>query len=99
MNGKRWAGAQVRAARAQVATMLPAPCCRCGKLVRPDDNWQADHYPVPRELGGTQLAPAHARCNMRAGGQRGAQLTNARRSRKAPNPGRVDQLANGMRGV
>lgn len=83
--------------------MLPAPCCRCGRLVvprpgLPNDGWEPDHWPVPREQGGTQVWPAHSRCNRSAGGKRGAQITNARRTNSATTTNRRDH-ARGIRGV
>lgn len=74
-----WSGSTVRKARAFWSARLPVPCCRCRKPVLPEQAWHVDHWPVPRELGGTETWPAHAKCNMSAGGKRGAELTNARR--------------------
>ena len=77
-----WSGAQSRKARAKLAPAVRAGravCCRCGLPILPGQRWHADHYPVPRELGGTELAHAHEHCNTSAGGKRGAQLTNSRR--------------------
>lgn len=81
MPGGRWSGDLVRAARAKWRPRLPQPCCRCGKpvLADPETGWQVDHWPVPREAGGKDTWPAHARCNEAAGGRRGAQITNSRR--------------------
>lgn len=83
-----WTGAESRRARARLAPAVRAgvPCCRCGRPILPGQAWQADHWPVAREHGGTHLAPAHARCNMAAGGRRGAAIVNARR--RPPNRGR-----------
>lgn len=71
-------------ARAQWRPRLPVPCCRCGKPVVPNpqlphDGWQVDHWPVPREQGGTETWPAHSLCNLSAGGKRGAAITNSRK--------------------
>lgn len=79
-----WSGRQVTNARAYWRPRLPVPCCRCQKPVIPDprlphDGWQVDHWPVPREMGGTETWPAHSKCNMSAGGKRGAAIINARR--------------------
>ena len=103
MSRARWGGSESRRARAELAPRLPLPCCRCGRPVIPrpgmrGDGWQPDHYPIPREFGGTQMWPAHAECNMRAGGQRGAQITNSRRA-QAAKPGRPDPRSLNMRGV
>lgn len=83
--------------------MLPAPCCRCGKPVVPrpglrGDGWEPDHWPIPREQGGTQVWPAHADCNQRAGGRRGAQITNARRAEQTGRSLHTDRARN-IRGV
>lgn len=88
MNG--WHGTDVRKARAYWKPRLPVPCCRCQRPVipdprQPDDGWNVDHWPIPRELGGTQTWPAHRLCNLSAGGKRGAQITNARRADKPAN--------------
>ena len=82
---KRWAGSEVTKARASWRTQLPQPCCRCGLPVtadpsKPHEGWQVDHYPISREMGGTQTWPAHSHCNTSDGGKRGAQITNARRA-------------------
>lgn len=77
-----WTGAQSRKARAKHAPAVRAGaaiCCRCGRPILPGQAWHADHYPIALEHGGTETQPAHAHCNTRAGGLRGAQLTNAKR--------------------
>ncbi len=89
MSQTRWGGSQSRQARAALAPRLPLPCCRCGRPVIPDpskkaDGWHPDHYPIPREFGGTETWPAHDRCNLSDGGRRGAQITNARRAAARP---------------
>lgn len=79
--GKRWGGRASTNARAQVKTMLPAPCTRCGGLVTEDMDWHADHI-TERTFGGGgggNLGPAHAGCNTAAGGKIGAAITNSRR--------------------
>lgn len=78
----RWSGSASRRARAALRPLVEgggATCCRCGRPIRPGTSWQADHWPIAREHGGTEIAPAHSRCNLAAGGRRGAQLTNSRR--------------------
>lgn len=77
--GTKWSGSNVRKSRANWAVQLPVPCSRCGKPVMPGSSWHVDHWPVPREMGGTDTWPAHAMCNMSAGGKRGAEITNGRR--------------------
>ena len=74
-----WSGSAVRKSRANWAARLPVPCSRCGKPVMPGSAWHVDHWPIPREMGGTETWPAHALCNMSAGGKRGAEITNGRR--------------------
>lgn len=73
-----WGGYAATKARRNWASRLPLPCCRCNRIVTADMLWQVDHYPIPREMGGTETWPAHAKCNMSAGGKRGAQIVNAR---------------------
>lgn len=84
--GKRWGGSESRRARALWKDRLPTICPRCGRPVvprpwLPADGWQPDHWPIPRERGGTETVPAHTECNLAAGGRRGAEITNARRTR------------------
>lgn len=91
-----WNGSASRRARAQHAPAVAsgqALCCRCGRPIMPGSRWHADHWPVSREAGGTATAPAHERCNTRAGGRRGAQITNSRRRT------RVAANDRGIRGV
>ena len=76
---KNWTGWQSTKARRYWQPRLPLPCCRCGRPVMPDSQWQVDHWPIPREFGGTETWPAHSLCNMSAGGKRGAEITNARK--------------------
>lgn len=88
MNRRRWGGRASTRERAAWQKRIDAaggwPCCRCGRIVLPGITsgryWQPDHWPIPRELGGTETHPAHAKCNLSAGGKRGAQITNARRT-------------------
>lgn len=102
----KWAGRDVTRARADWRPRLPVPCCRCGKSVTPDprlphEGWQVDHYPVPRELGGTQTWPSHSTCNLSAGGKRGAHITNTRRAATTTTtPGRMaPERDRGIRGL
>lgn len=101
--GKGWHGHASRSARAQIRPRLPLPCCRCGRLVIPDpskphEGWQPDHWPIPRELGGTEMWPAHSHCNMSAGGKRGAQITNEKKARRINQP-RPHEHSRKIRGV
>jgi 5-methylcytosine-specific restriction endonuclease McrA len=64
--------------------MLPLPCVEgCGQPVTKDQTWHVAHL-NPAMLGGkttsTNVGPAHAKCNLRAGGRMGAAVTNAKRS-------------------
>lgn len=91
----RWSGALSRRERARHAPAVAAGmavCCRCGRTIRPGTPWQADHWPVPLEFGGTTTQPAHARCNTSAGGKRGAQITNARRRARATHNNRTRNI-------
>ena len=72
------------------AAKLPVPCCRCHRPVTPDQAWHVDHWPIPREFGGRDTWPAHAWCNMSAGGKRGAEIVNARRA-EAPGSNRLER--------
>lgn len=58
------------------------PCGRCGRLIFPDSAWDVGHI-LPHADGGRatlqNTAPEHRRCNTRAGGKRGAAITNAKR--------------------
>jgi len=87
----RWSGHQVTKARnlwRPVVEAGEAVCWRCGRLIvpdpsKPDDGWQVGHL-VDRMDGGehgpTNQAPEHSRCNLSAGGKRGARIVNARRA-------------------
>lgn len=99
----RWAGTPVTRARAYWAARLPLPCSRCGKPVipdttKPDHGWQVDHWPIPRELGGTDTWPAHRTCNLLAGAKRGAQITNTRRNQTANTPAWAPETERKIRG-
>ena len=106
MTTKRWGGREAMNARAAWLPRVLAggiACCRCGRPIvhRPEikgGGWDVDHYPIPRELGGTQTWPAHANaCNRAAGGRRGAQITNARRTKTVQ---RLDsERSRGIRGI
>ena len=80
VSAKTWGGREVTKARAHWASRLPVPCCRCHRPVLSTDSWQVDHWPIPREFGGTETWPAHSLCNLSSGGKRGAEITNARRA-------------------
>src|SRR4051812_5356497 len=55
--------------RARWAVLLPVSCCRCGKPVDPEDEWDLDHAQLDVVLGGTHegARPAHRYCNRAAG--------------------------------
>lgn len=42
-------------------------CCRCGEVIEPRQEWHLDHSDDRSEY----LGPAHARCNLSAGGRKG----------------------------
>lgn len=95
MSRTKWNGNESTKARKYWEPRLPVPCCRCGKPVVPIEGlrgkgWQVDHWPVPREFGGTEMWPAHADCNMSAGGKRGAEITNARRRERVEPTARIE---------
>ena len=88
----RWSGREVTNARKHWAARLPVACCRCGRPVTADTPWQVDHWPVPREFGGTETWPAHSHCNLSAGGKRGAQITAAKRLTNSVKSSRVARI-------
>lgn len=103
MRTEKWNGNAVRKHRAYWRPLLPQPCCRCGLPVFANpsakgEGWQVDHWPIPREFGGTETRPAHAHCNLSAGGKRGAQITNERRRKKSTRPNTHEEV-NNIRGV
>ena len=105
MSAAKWGGGESKKARAVCAPMVRqgVPCCRCGKPVVEGQAWHADHYPVSREFGGTQVWPAHERCNTRDGGKRGARITNARKTERQDvavnRQGVSSERSRGIRGV
>ena len=58
-----------RKLRGEIAAMLPLPCSVCQLPVLPGSDWHLDHI-VPRSRGGTEVWPAHAKCNPQAGARR-----------------------------
>ena len=76
--------------RKQIEPQLPLPCQRCARPVYPTDSWHVGHR-VSAENGGlpslSNVGPEHATCSHRSGGQRGAQITNARRRRRNSSKG------------
>lgn len=84
-----WRNGEGQRQRKRIAASLPQPCCRCGKPVTQDMEWEADHLiPLARIPEGStippgMIRPAHKSCNRRAGGKQGAAIVNARnRARK-----------------
>ena len=84
-----WGGSTAQRARRVVAATLPAPCSKCGRPVTPDQAWDVDHL-APRHarpdlaLDPRNWAPAHRRCNRRAGqAVTSAKRTAAARARRA----------------
>jgi 5-methylcytosine-specific restriction endonuclease McrA len=73
--------------REQIAARLPLPCVeQCGNLVQSGQAWHVAHL-IPASQGGQTIAsnvgPAHARCNLKAGGKMGAATVNRRRRASA----------------
>lgn len=76
--------------RALIAPQLPLPCVECGRPVLKEHKWQVGHRTDAMDGGRPTLqnvGPVHSRselwpvnCNQRAGGKRGAAVTNARRT-------------------
>lgn len=80
-----WSGSRVAEARKHFTPIVmtgDCACNRCGKAIDPDESWQVDHI-ISRAQGGTHhlsnLWPAHAHCNMSAGGH----LGNARKDKRS----------------
>jgi 5-methylcytosine-specific restriction endonuclease McrA len=71
------------AIRAKLQAMLPLPCVECSRPVMPEDSWHVAHI-VPASQGGqttvSNTGPAHAGCNLKAGGRLGAATVNARKT-------------------
>lgn len=74
--------------RRALAAQLPMPCVECGRPVTADQVWHVAHV-VPASQGGRttvdNCGPAHARCNLIAGGRLGAAVSNS--SRRAADQG------------
>lgn len=69
--------------RTMIEARLPLPCVEgCGHLVEKGQAWHVAHI-IPASQGGrttvSNTGPAHARCNLRAGGRLGAKVVNRRR--------------------
>jgi hypothetical protein len=71
--------------RAAFALTLPAPCGKCGGIIRPGDRWHLNHK-IPRTRGGTNhpgnLEVTHPHCNQ-AEAPRLAWESKVRRRREA----------------
>lgn len=80
----------------RIAATLPAPCVECKRPVTPEHQWQVGHIvsvALAKRMGWTReqinapsnLGPVHSgrgmRCNQRAGGRLGAQITNAKKTK------------------
>lgn len=68
--------------RIKIKAMLPLPCIECGNPVMPDMKWHVGHKTAAARGGKPTIAntgPAHAACNLRAGGKLGASIVNSRR--------------------
>lgn len=49
-------------------------------MIEPGEPFHLDHYPVAAVDGGTEVHPAHKRCNLAAGSALGKQRTRERRA-------------------
>ncbi|MET0725946.1 MAG: HNH endonuclease signature motif containing protein [Leifsonia sp.] len=69
--------------REAINATLPRPCVECGRMVVKEDRWHVAHI-VPASQGGRttpqNCGPAHAACNLKAGGKLGAAVTNRARN-------------------
>lgn len=82
---QRWSTIAPKLAAA-IAPQLPLPCVNCGRSVvgQYGVDWHVGHRRDAAKGGQPTLAncgPAHARCNLQAGGRAGARIVNARRAR------------------
>lgn len=83
-----WSKVQ-RVMRPRIAATLPARCVNCPHLVMPDQKWEIGHI-IDAALGGTNdgtnLGPAHVRCNRSAGGKAGRakQIATMKNERRLP---------------
>lgn len=69
--------------RSKITAMLPLPCVECGRAVTSDQSWHVAHITPACQGGQTTLSntgPAHAICNLKAGGKLGAATINQRRA-------------------
>ena len=86
MSSKKYQGKVAADLRAYWTRQIEAagvwPCWRCGRWLTLDSPWHVGHV-VDRMDGGPDIPantrPECAKCNTRAGGKRGAAITNARR--------------------
>ena len=72
--------------RKLITPQLPLPCVECRRPVMPGQKWDVAHIHNAEHGGQPTLAnvgPAHQECNRRAGGKRGAQITNRKRRASA----------------
>jgi 5-methylcytosine-specific restriction endonuclease McrA len=68
--------------RAVIAAQLPMPCVECGHPVTAGQTWHVAHIHPAMGGGRTTVdncGPAHARCNLVAGGRMGAAVVNTTR--------------------
>ncbi len=76
MSTSRWAGDIVRQARAYLATTLPVPCRRCGRMIYDGEPWDVGHI-IDKTLRPDLMADPsnwsveHRHCNRSAGGRKG----------------------------
>lgn len=80
---ERGYGYEHRRRRASLRLLVEAghaTCSRCGHPIWPGAKWDLDHTDDRTGYAG----PAHARCNRRAGGRKGARVTNGRKRRRLP---------------
>lgn len=68
--------------RPELEAKLPLPCTECGRAVEKGTPWHVSHLTAAEHGGRTtrsNVGAAHARCNLRDGGRRGARAVNRHR--------------------
>lgn len=77
MTGAKYGGQHQAIRRAMEPYVAGSRCSRCGRVIRPGEPWHLDH---DDDTGG-YAGPAHAHCNVVAGGKLGQARQRARRER------------------
>lgn len=104
----KWGGRRAMNARAHWRQRFAAeggvlPCRRCGRpIIDGLHPWDVGHI-VDRWAGGgdglTNTWPEHSSCNRKAGGKRGAAVTNGRTQGQSKAAGLLPSRERGIRGI